>query len=138
MPDPIADERGDAVGSVAVNVPGFAAPGDSPSGQDGHGCRTDALFVGPEQLIHSPGQGKRSFRRVAQREARHAQDKRLLLGAARIREEEPGRGEQADELDVAQRFGTYQAVFRRRRNLPWLHNECGYMKLLGSKKSLIP
>jgi len=24
------------------------------------------------------------------------------------------------------------------RNLPWLHNECGYMKLLGSKKSLIP
>ena len=76
------------------------APG---SPHDGVGCA-------PDELVRALGDGDRSLRVVAQGEARDAQRRRLLLDAAGVGEHEAGAGHQAEEVEVAERFGDQDAV----------------------------
>src|SRR5436309_3405919 len=69
----------------------------------------DALGVTARQPVRPLGARDRPLRVVAQREAGHGEDRRLLLDASRVRQHGPGGRHELDEVEVAQRLDDEQA-----------------------------
>ncbi len=83
----------------------------------------DPFGIEPDELVRAVGRGDGPFRVLAQRQARHAEDRRLLLHAAGVGEHERRVGLEPQEVEVADGIDDLQV----RRDLG--EPEIGHLRL---------
>ena len=77
----------------------------------------DRIRIAADDAVRALEHGRGPFGRLPQREARHAQHRRLLLHAARIGEHQRALLHQLQEVEIAERIGE-QDVGQRRQAVP--------------------